>query len=78
MRGLCTEANLRFKIDWASLIFGKEFTVILCFTLCSRTISKYKPPGEGGGGAYLYLVGLIHRGAYFRNLLRFLFEGGAY
>ena len=54
--GLCTEANLRFKIDWASLIFGKEFTVILCFTLCSRTISKYKPPGGGGG--------LIFGGAY--------------
>ena len=54
MRGLCTEANLRFKIDWASLIFGKEFTVILCFTLCSRTISKYKPPGGGGGGAYIW------------------------
>ena len=64
---------MRFKIDWASLIFGKEFTVILCFTL-------YFVGGTlwGGGGGGLYLVGLIHRGAYFRNLLRFLFEDGAY
>ena len=39
---------MRFKIDWASLIFGKKFTVILCFILYYRTISKYKPPGVGG------------------------------
>ena len=48
------EANLRFKIDWASLIFGKKFTVFLCFTLYYRIISKYKPPWGGGlifGGA---------------------------
>ena len=32
-RGLCTEGNLRFKIDWASLILGRKFTVFLCFTL---------------------------------------------
>ena len=41
------EANLRFKIDWASLIFGKKFTVFLCFTLYYRIISKYKPRGGG-------------------------------
>ena len=46
------EANLRFKIDWASLIFGQKFTVFLCFTLYYRIISKYKPP-RGGGGLYL-------------------------
>ena len=43
LRGLCTEGNLRFKIDWASLIFGKKFTVFPCLTLYYRTISKYKP-----------------------------------
>ena len=48
-RGLCTEGNLRFKIDWASLILGRKFTVFLCFTLYLRAISKYKPPG----GLYL-------------------------
>ena len=35
------EGNLRFKIDWASLIVGRKFTV---FTLYLRAISKYKPP----------------------------------
>ena len=39
------EGNLRFKIDWASLILGRKFTVFLCFTLYLRAISKYKIPG---------------------------------
>ena len=43
------EGNLHFKINWASLIFGKKFTVFLCFALYCRTISKYKAPGGGGG-----------------------------
>ena len=70
---------MRFKIDWASLIVGSKFTVSLCFTLYLRAISKYKPRGayiwrgdltEGflryrfGG---LFLKGLIHGRAYFRN-----------
>ena len=36
------QANLRFKIVWASLIVGRKFTV---FTLYLWAISKYKPPG---------------------------------
>ena len=44
---------MRLKIDWASLISGRKFTVSLCFTLNLRAISKYKPPG-----------GLIFGGAY--------------
>ena len=47
----------RFKIDWASLILGRKFTVFLGFTLYLKTISKYKPP-PGGGGA-LILEGAI-------------------
>ena len=55
---------------------GKE--IYFCFTLYSRTNSKYKPP-RGGGGAYIgggdlpggvlgYVFGgLIHGGASFRN-----------
>ena len=31
LRGLSTEGNLRFKIDWASLIVGSEFTVFALF-----------------------------------------------
>ena len=76
LRGLCTEGNLRFKIDWASLIFGTKFTVFRCLTLYYRTICKYKLPA---GGAYIWrgdltegflryeFGGLIFGGAYFRN-----------
>ena len=31
MRGLSTEGNLRFKIDWASPIVGRKFTVFASF-----------------------------------------------
>ena len=51
-RGLCTEGNLRFKIDWASLWWEGNLPFLLCFALYSRANSKYKPPG-----------GLIFRGA---------------
>ena len=30
-RGLSTEGNLRFKIDWASLIVERKFTVFALF-----------------------------------------------
>ena len=39
-RGLCMEGNLHLKIDWASLIPGRKFTVFLCGTLYLRAISK--------------------------------------
>ena len=31
MDGLSTEGNLRFKIDWASLIVGRKYTVFALF-----------------------------------------------
>ena len=31
LRGLSTEGNLRFKIDWASLIVGSKLTVFALF-----------------------------------------------
>ena len=34
---------MRFKIDWASLIVGRKFTVLLFLTLYLRAISEYKP-----------------------------------
>ena len=74
------EGNSRFKIDWASLIVRRKFFFFLYFSLCSRAISKYKPPrglyseGRFNGGFFalrvlggLYLEGLIHGGAYFLN-----------
>ena len=69
------EGNVRFKIDSASLIVGRKFTVFPLFTLYMRAISKYKPPGELiFGGAILTkgflrykFGGLMHGGAYFWN-----------
>ena len=58
MRGLSTEGNLRFKIDWASLINRRKFTVFALFTLYLRAISKYKPPGG------LYLEGRFNGGLF--------------
>ena len=69
------EGNLRFKIDWASLIVGSKFTVFALF---------YNFPSTSPRGAYIWrgdltevfcvtslgglcLEGLIHGGAYFRN-----------
>ena len=49
VRGLSMEGNLRFNIDWTSLIVGRKFTVLPYFTLYSRPL----------GG--LYLEGLIQR-----------------
>ena len=61
LRGLCTEGNLRFKIDWASLIFGKKFTVFPCLTFYVYywIISPGRARGEGGGG--LTFEGAIQR-----------------
>ena len=43
---------MRFKIDWASLIAGRKFTVFALFYLVFEAISKYKPPLLGG--AYIW------------------------
>ena len=52
------EGNLRLKIDWARLIFGRKFTFMLCFTLYLRAIAEYKPPGG------LYLEGRFNGGSF--------------
>ena len=44
-RGLSTEGNLRFNIDWASLIFGINLPFLLCFTLYLRAIFQVQAPG---------------------------------
>ena len=62
---------MRFKIDWASLIVRRKFTVFALFCLYLREISKYKPPG-----AYIW------RGNLTDGFLRYEFGGlifgGAY
>ena len=74
------EGNLRFKIDRASLIVGRNSTALTLFYFAKlTTISKYKTPG----GAYIWrgdltegflrydFGGLIHGGAYFRSFTVF-------
>ena len=76
-RGLSTEGNLRFKIDWASLIVGSKFTVFVLFYF----VLKGNFPSTSPQGAYIwrgdstegflrdrftqYLEGFIHGGAEF-------------
>ena len=71
---------MRFKIDWASLIVGRKFTLLLCFTLYLREISKYI---QAPRGAYIWrgdltesflryeFGGLIFGGGYFRDFTVF-------
>ena len=87
-RGLSTEGNLRFKIDWASLIVGSKFTVFALFYF----VFEGNFPSTSPRGAYIWrgdltegflcyqFGGLIFGGAYFwRGLfLEGLILGGAY
>ena len=50
------KGNLRFEIDWASLIVGRKFTVFALFYL--EQFSKYKPPRG------LYLEGRFNGGIF--------------
>ena len=75
------EGNLRFKIDWTSLIIERNLLFLLCFTLYFEGNFQEQAPGAGlylegrfnrgffwgyeFGG--FYLEGIIHGGAYFRN-----------
>ena len=75
MRGLSTEGNLRFKIDWASLIVGSKFTVFALFYF----VFEGNFPSTSPRGAYIWrgdlmegflryeFGGFIFIGAYFRN-----------
>ena len=54
-RGLCTEENWRLKIDWASLILGRKFTVFLCFKkiiIIIRTFLRGWVSGWTGGEGF--------------------------
>ena len=44
-RGLSTEGNLRFKIDLASLIFGRKFTVFALFYFVFEGNFQVQSPG---------------------------------
>ena len=68
MRGF-TEGNSRFMIDWASLMVGSKFIVFALFYFVFKGNFPSTSPrvfcviGLGG----LYLEGLIHGRAFFRN-----------
>ena len=49
-RGLSTEGNLRFKIDWASLIVGSKFTVFALFYF----VFEGNFPSSSPGGACVW------------------------
>ena len=59
------EGNLRFKIDWASLIVGRKFTVFALFYFVFEGNFQVQAPGRGGGGGF-YLEGfcVTSLGAY--------------
>ena len=72
-RGLSTEGNLRFKIDWASLIVGIKFTVFALLYFVFEGNFQVQAPG----GAYiwkgLYKEGLIFGILRYRKFIIYLF-----
>ena len=83
------EGNLCFKIDWASLIVGRKFTIFALFCFVLLCIWG-QFPSTSPWGAYicsgnlkegflhyefeeLIFGGLIHGGAYFRNFTVLIF-----
>ena len=71
-RGLSTEENLCFKIDWASLIVGSKFTVFALFNF----VFEGNFPNTSPRGAYIW------RGDLRKGFLHYRFGGlifgGAY
>ena len=51
IEGLVYGGNLRFKIDWASLIFGRKFTVFALFYFAFEGNFRVQAPW---GGAYIW------------------------
>ena len=58
-RGLSTEGNLRFKIDWASLIVTRKFAVFALFYF----LFEGNFEGQAGPGG-LYLEGPFNGGFF--------------
>ena len=65
------EGNLRFKIDWASLIVGSKFTVFALFYFVFEGNFQIQAPGS------LYLEGRFNGGFLRYEFGEFIF-GGAY
>ena len=44
------EGNLRFQIDWVSLIFGRKFTLFALFYFVFEGNFRVQAPGRFNGG----------------------------
>ena len=62
---LCTEGNMRFQIDWASLFHGRKVTIFTLFYF----VFEGKFQVQGPRGAY------IRRGDLRKGFLRYDFGG---
>ena len=81
-RGLSMEGNLRFKIDWASFIVGRKYTVFALFYLVFKgnfQVQYYIWRGDLTEGFFALRVwgAYIWRGLYMEGLifgfLRYIF-----
>ena len=70
-RGLSTEGNLRFKIDWASLIVGSELIV---FALFYFVFEGGNFPSKSPRGAYIWR-GDLTEGFLRHRSVDLIFEG---
>ena len=70
--GLSTEGNLRFKIDWASPMVGRKFTVFAFFYFVLE--GNFQVQVLGG----LYLEGPFNGGFFCVTRVWGLIFGGAY
>ena len=69
------EGNLRFKIDWASLIVGGKFTVFaLFYFVFEGNFSSTSPGGLIFGGAYFWNF-MINSHYYGLSLMRRVTQG---
>ena len=71
-RGLSTEGNLPFKIDWASLIVGSKFAVFALFCF----VFEGNFPSTSPRGAYIWRGDLTE--GFFRYQIGGLIFGGPY
>ena len=68
------EGNLRFKIDWASFIIERKFTVFaLLYFVFEGNFQVQAPPG---GGVGLYLMGWFNGEFFALRVWRGLYMEG--
>ena len=73
-RGLSTEGNLRFKIDWASLIVGRIFTVFTLFYFVFEGNFQVQAPGR----AYIWPEARFNEGFFALRVSRAYIWRGLY